>query len=147
MKSKSMQLVLTLSLLGAFMVGPFALANECVPEGVEADMTAASMPAEFPAAFPLPEKYFVMNASYTPADEYNPWPVAFVELLADGSKDELFALYERELPAAGYRIVMWEKDVGATGLRVRGEGIEEAMVVVNSYDCRAYVMLSITILP
>lgn len=39
------------------------------------------------------------------------------ELLADGTKDEMFALFEKNLPATGYRIVMWEKDKGATGFR------------------------------
>jgi hypothetical protein len=124
-----------------------ALAEECIPEGVESSWTAATMPAEFPASIPLPEKYFLMSAAYTPADEYNPYPNATVELLADGSKDEVFAFLEKNLPTSGYRIVMWEKDEGATGFRVRGEGIDQATIAVNDYDCRGYLLVNVSLLP
>ena len=124
-----------------------ALAEECIPEGVEASWTAATMPPEFPASIPLPEKYFLMSAAYTPADEYNPYPNATVELLAESSKDELFAFLEKNLPASGYRIVMWEKDTGATGFRVRGEGIDQATIAVNEYDCRGHLLVNVSLMP
>ena len=60
-----------------------ALAEECIPEGVETSWTAATMPAEFPASIPLPEKYFLMSAAYTPADEYNPYPNGSFELFVE----------------------------------------------------------------
>lgn len=123
------------------------LAEECTPEGVEKDMTAAAVPGEFPAAIPLPENPFVMSANATAADEWNPYPNVTVELLAAGSKDELFRFYEEQLPAAGYQIVMWEKDTGATGFRFRGDGIDQATIAINEYDCRAYVMLNVSLLP
>jgi len=146
-KSQASILALALSLAIAGGVSGTALAEECTPEGVEKDMTAASIPAELPAAIPLPGEHFVMSANATPADEWNPYPNATIELLVDGSKDEVFRFYEEKLPAAGYQIVMWEKDIGATGLRFRGDGIDQATIAINDYDCRAYVMLNVSLLP
>lgn len=110
-------------------------------------MTAASMPQQFPGDIPLPDKYFLMSAAFAPADEWNPYPNATIEFLADGSRDELFEFYEKNLPASGYRIVMWEKDEGAHGFRVRGDGIDQATIAVNEYDCRAYVLFNVSLLP
>ena len=42
---------------------------------------------------------------------------------------------------------MWEKDVGATGFRIRGEDIDEATIAISDYDCRAYVLLNVSLLP
>lgn len=146
-RSKSRALAYLLSLIVAGGFGGTALAEECIPEGVENDMTAATLPAEFPATIPLPGDPFVMSANATPADEWNPYPNATVELLVNGSRDELFRFFEQKLPAAGYRIVMWEKDEGATGFRFRGDGIDQATISINDYDCRAYVMLNVSLLP
>jgi hypothetical protein len=137
--------LLLLVLAGSF--GNIAMAEECVPEGDGQEMTAGTIPAEFPAAIPLPGEHFVMNAMATPADEWNPYPNATVELLIKSNKDDMFRFYEEKLPAAGYRIVMWEKDEGATGIRFRGEGIDQAMITFNDYDCQAYVMINVSLLP
>jgi len=122
-------------------------AEDCTPEQVENGMAAVTLPAEFPAAIPLPADYFLMNAMAEPASEWNPYPAAMVELLASGSPEQVFAFYETALPKAGYRIVMWEKDVGAMGFRFRSDDIDQGTISINSYDCRVAVMISVSLLP
>lgn len=136
----------SLVLLCGLGFGCMALA-ECIPEGVEQDVTQADLPAMLPANFPKPEGYFVMNASEGPADEYNPYPYATAELLVPGDPESVFSFYESSFPKAGYRIVMWEKDEGATGFRVRGDTIDQATISINSYDCRVLVGISASLLP
>jgi len=121
--------------------------TDCVPEGVENENPAMDIPALFPANIPLPKELFVMSASSGAADEYNPYPFASIEFLTPGTKDQLFEYYEKALPAAGYRIVMWEKDTGATGFRVKSDDIDQAVIAVNEYDCRALILISVSLLP
>lgn len=144
-----------LSVLNAFGVVLFfalfslcyAGSEECVPEGVEKDLTAAEMPSGFPAGFPIPPDHFLMSASSGAADEYNPYPYAMADLLVAGDEASAFSFYEKALAEAGYRIVMWENDLGAMGFRVRGDNIDQATISINSYDCRALVGISISLLP
>jgi len=124
-----------------------AQAEECVPEGMDSMAEMVAVPDLFPASIPLPEGHHVMNASAGAADDYNPFPYAMLEFMAPGGKDAVFAYYEKALPAAGYRIVMWEKDDGATGLRIRGEGIDQASFAFNDYDCQVWVSISVSLLP
>lgn len=140
-------LVFGLLVLVAALGGQSALAEECIPEGVEESTTAVSMPAEFPKDIPLPPDYSLISATYTPPDEYNPYPNVNIELLVESTKEEAFAFFEKQLPASSYRIVMWEKDVGGTGFRIRSEDIDQAMIVVNDYDCRAYVSVNVSLFP
>lgn len=126
------------------MVAP-AWAEECVPETT--DMAAVAIPDLFPASIPLPEGYRVMNASAGAADEYNPYPFAMLDLVVMDRKTDLFDYYQQALPAAGYRIVMWENDDGATGLRIRGDGIDQASFAFYEYDCHPAVSVSVSLLP
>ncbi len=121
--------------------------TDCVPEGVENENPAMDIPALFPAAIPLPSERFVMSASSGEADEYNPYPFATIEFITPGTRDQLFDYYEKALPAAGYRIVMWEKDTGATGFRIRSDDIDQATIAVNEYDCRAFISINVSLLP
>jgi len=141
---------LTRLLLSVTLVTASALAfgmDDCTPEGVENENPAAEMPALFPSSFPIPENVILMSASSGEADEYNPYPFASLAFFATGSREDLFAYYENALPKAGYQIVMWEKDTGSMGFRVKGEGINLANVAVSSYDCRAYIDINISLLP
>jgi hypothetical protein len=131
---------------GCLMISVGVLAD-CIPEGVEKDVAQADLPALLPANFPKPADYIVMNASEGAADEYNPYPYATAELLVPGDTDSVFAFYEKSFPAAGYRIVMWEKDDGATGFRVRGDTVDQVTVSINSYDCRVLVGINASLLP
>jgi len=126
---------------------PPAWAGDCVPEGMNEERAPVAMPDLFPAAIPLPDGYTLISASGGPADEYNPYPFAMLEFLAPIGKEALFSFYEQALPAAGYRIVMWEKDDGATGLRVRGDGIDLASFAIGEYDCQGYASISVSLLP
>lgn len=121
--------------------------TDCVPEGVENENPAMDIPALFPATIPLPSELIVMSASSGEADEYNPYPFTTIEFLAPGTRDQLFDYYEKALPAAGYRIVMWEKDTGATGFRIRSDDIDQANIAVSEYDCRAFVSINVSLLP
>jgi len=121
--------------------------EECVPEGVEKDFAAVDMPSSFPADFPIPQGHFLMSASAGEADDYNPYPFAMVELLAPGDEASVFSFYEKALDESGYRIVMWENDLGAMGFRVRGDDIDQATISINSYDCRALVGISVSLMP
>ena len=125
----------------------FGSTGECVPEGVEKDFAATEMPASFPADFPIPGNHHLMSASSGAADGYNPYPFAMVELLANGDEASVFSFYEKALAESGYRIVMWENDLGAMGFRVRGDDIDQATISINSYDCRALVGISVSLLP
>lgn len=125
----------------------FGANGDCVPEGVEKDQAAAEMPSSFPADFPLPPDHFVLSASSGAADEYNPYPYAMADLLVAGDEAAAFAFYEKALAEAGYRIVMWENDLGAMGFRVRGDAIDQATISINSYDCRTLVGISVSLLP
>jgi hypothetical protein len=136
-----------LLLLATAVGGQSAIAQDCIPQGVEESATAVSIPAEFPGNIPLPPDYSLMSATFTPPDEYNPYPNVSVEMLVESTKEEAFAFFEQQLPASGYRIVMWEKDEGATGFRIRNEDIDQATITLNEYDCRAYVMFNVSLFP
>jgi len=125
----------------------YGASGGCVPEGVEKDFTAVDMPSAFPADFPIPQDHFLMSASSGAADDYNPYPFAMVELLASGDEASVFSFYEKSLAESGYRIVMWENDLGAMGFRVRSDDIDQATISINSYDCRTLVGISVSLLP
>lgn len=131
----------------AMLLGGAVVADDCIPEGVEQSANAASLPATLPQAFPLPQTYVVLSASEAPADQFNPYPYAMAEVLADGDPETIFAFYEKQLPDSGYRIVMWENDSGAMGFRVRGDGIDQATISINSYDCKVLIGLNFSLLP
>ena len=131
---------------GIFSSG-FAGADECVPEGVEKDVSPAEMPASMPANFPLPAEHFLMSANSGAADEYNPYSFAMVDVLTPGDAASVFSFYEKALAESGYRIVMWENDLGAMGFRVRSDDIDQATIAINSYDCRVLVGISVSLLP
>lgn len=135
----------TLALTGA--LAPAQAAGDCIPEGVKTGTPPAEMPGLFPGSMPMPSDYHLLNASAGAADEYDPFRFATVEFIAPGDREGLFELYEKSLPAAGYRIVMWEKDEGAMGFRVKGEGIDQATIALSDYDCRAYAMISASLTP
>ena len=123
------------------------MADECVPEGVENGIAPAEIPSSMPAGFPLPSEHFVMSANSGAADEYNPYPFAMVDVLTPGDTASVFSFYEKALAESGYRIVMWENDLGATGFRVRSDNIDQATISINSYDCRVLVGISVSLLP
>jgi hypothetical protein len=128
-------------------LGSAGFAEDCSPEGVERDITPVEMPSSIPANFPQPAKPIVMSADTGVPDEYNPFGYARADLLVEGDMNAVFTYYEAELPKAGYNIVMWEKDTGAMGFRVRGEGLDQATISINSYDCRVLVGLNFSLLP
>lgn len=138
-----------LTTLSSFLIStcPLAWAEDCVPEGTNEERPPVAIPDLFPATIPLPEGYTLISATGGPADEYNPYPFAMLEFLAPIGKEALFSYYEQALPAAGYRIVMWEKDDGATGFRVRGDGIDQASFAISDYDCQGYANISVSLLP
>jgi len=136
-------MILSFSLLSTV----YGATEECMPEGVEKDFAAVDMPATFPSDFPIPQDHYLMSASSGEADDYNPYPFAMVELLAPGDEASVFSFYEKALGESGYRIVMWEKDLGAMGFRVRGDNIDQATISINSYDCRALVGISVSLMP
>ena len=141
-----------LSVLGnilvlALLFGGNVVADDCVPEGVENGMAPAEIPSSMPAGFPLPSEHFVMSANSGAADEYNPYPFAMVDVLTPGDTASVFSFYEKALAESGYRIVMWENDLGAMGFRVRSDNIDQATISINSYDCRVLVGISVSLLP
>jgi hypothetical protein len=120
-----------------------AAISNCVPEGTIETPAGVSMPALLPKNIPLPEKLTLMSTSSTMPDAYSPYKSVTVEFASEGSRESTFAYYEKALPAAGYRIVMWEKDSNM-GLRFRGNGIDEGMLSISEYDCRPLINLYIS---
>lgn len=123
-----------------------AVIPTCVPEGSIETPQGVSMPAELPKNIPLPEKLTLMSSSSMMPDEYNPYQSITVEFAAEGSREAVFAFYEKAFPAAGYRIVMWEKEPNM-GMRYRGDGIEEGMLSIAEYDCRPLINITLSFLP
>ena len=123
-----------------------ALISNCIPEGSIETPQGVAMPAQLPKNIPLPEKLTLMSASSILPDEYNPYQSVTVEFAAEGSREAVFAFYEKALPEAGYRIVMWEKEPNM-GLRYRGEGIEEGMLSIAEFDCRPLINITLSFLP
>lgn len=121
--------------------------EKCVPEGVEKDYGPATMPSTIPANFPMPSNPIILSADTGGPDDYNPYGYARVELLVNGDTASIFSFYEKQLAASGYKIVMWENDIGAMGFRARAEDIDQVTISLNSYDCRVYVSLSFSFLP
>ncbi len=148
MKNKSNR-TMFLAALSCMLIStcPLAWAEDCVPEGMDEERAPVAMPDLFPASIPLPDGHNLISAAGGAADEYNPYAFATLEFLVPIGKEALFSYYEQALPAAGYRIVMWEKDEGATGFRVRGEGIDQASIAINEYDCQGYASISVSFLP
>jgi len=150
MKTIRFSILCVLAILLSVSINAMAFGDEegeCVPEGVEKDFPAVEIPMSFPEDFPVPTQHYLMSADSGPADEYNPYPFAMLDLLTNGDPASVFSYYEKVLPESGYRIVMWENDVGAMGFRVKGENIDQATISIRSYDCRTLVGISISLLP
>ena len=118
----------------------------CIPEGTSETPEGISIPEDLPKNIPLPKKFTLMSASSMMPDEYNPYKSITIEFATEGSREAVFAFYEKALPEAGYRIVMWEKEPNM-GMRYRGDGIEEGMLSIAEYDCRPLINITLSFLP